>query len=265
MALPPGLAKAPAGAGLGGELKNTFCLVKDGQAILSQHMGDLEDALRLARFRAKPRSFQRALCASAEGRRRRSPSRLSLDASSGAAVARDAGLPLVDVQHHHAHIASAMAENGVEQGDGLVLGIALDGLGLGDDGTLWGGEFLLADYAGYRRVGTFKPVAMPGGTQGDARALAQHARAYSRRDGLAGFAMNFVGTPLHDYLQAKPVDTIASMIGQGVNSPAASSCGRLFDAVAAAVGICRDEIFHEGEAAMRLEALVDRRGLGRGR
>jgi hydrogenase maturation protein HypF len=150
-----------------------------------------------------------------------------------------------------------MVENGLEQGEGLVLGIALDGLGFGDDGTLWGGEFLLCDYLSYRRVGTFKPVALPGGAKAMREPWRNTLAHILAEMGWPTFKMNFSGTPLHDFLVSKPVDTISAMIKDGVNSPTSSSCGRLFDAVAAAIGICRDEIFHEGEAAMRLEALVD--------
>jgi len=256
IALPEGLRDAPPLLALGGELKNTFCLVKDGQAILSQHIGDLEDVQRLNDFERSLDLFQ-ALYA-------HRPKAIAVDLHAdylstqlGRQRARNENLPLVGVQHHHAHVASAMAENGIEPGDGLVLGIALDGLGLGDDGTLWGGEFLLADYASYRRVGTFKPVALPGGAKAMHEPWRNTLAHILAEMGWPVFSMNFSGTPLHDYLLSKPVDTIASMIKQGMNSPTASSCGRLFDAVAAAIGICRDEIFHEGEAAMRLEALVD--------
>jgi hydrogenase maturation protein HypF len=260
IALPSSPRAAPPVLALGGELKNTFCLVKDGQAILSQHIGDLEDAQRLSDFEKSLDLFQ----ALYDHR----PQAIAVDlhqdylsAKLGRQRARDANLPLIAVQHHHAHIASCMAENGIMQGDGLVLGIALDGLGLGDDGTLWGGEFLLADYKSYRRVGTFKPVALPGGGKAMHEPWRNTLAHICAEMGWPTFAMNFSGTPLHDYLQQKPVDMIASMIKQGINSPAASSCGRLFDAVTAAIGICRDEIFHEGEAAMRLEALVDAESL----
>ncbi len=260
LALPESLRNSPPLLALGGELKNTFCLVKEGQAILSQHIGDLEDALRLRESEQSLDLLQdlyahhpRAIAVDLH------PDYLSTQL--GRQRASDANLPLIAVQHHHAHIASAMAENGLEQGEGLVLGIALDGLGLGDDGALWGGEFLLADYASYRRVGTFKPVALPGGTKAMREPWRNTLAHILAEMGWTNFTTNFAGTQLHEFLQAKPVDMIATMIRQNINSPKASSCGRLFDAVAAAIGICRDEIFHEGEAAMRLEALVDAKTL----
>jgi hydrogenase maturation protein HypF len=260
LALPESLRAAPPLLALGGELKNTFCLIKDGQAILSQHIGDLEDAQRLHAFDKSLDLFQ-----SLHGHQPRAIivdlHQDYLSTQLGEQRARDLNLPLIRVQHHHAHIASCMAENGIEQGDGLVLGIALDGLGLGDDGTLWGGEFLLADYRSYRRVGTFKPVALPGGGKAMHEPWRNTLAHILAEMGWRTFEMNFKDTPLHDYLLTKPVDTVSAMIKQGLNSPQASSCGRLFDAAAAAVGICRDEIFHEGEAAMRLEALIDAKTL----
>ena len=154
--------------------------------------------------------------------------------------ARAEGLPLIEVQHHHAHVAACLAENGYPLDAAPVLGIVLDGLGYGDDGTIWGGEFLLADYRGYERLGTFKPVAMPGGgaaVKEPWRNLYAHLMAEM---GPAHLAMNFAELPLFAYLEAKPRATLDAMIKNGVNAPLASSCGRLFDAVAAALGLCRE-------------------------
>jgi hydrogenase maturation protein HypF len=164
LALPEGFAASPPVVALGGELKNTFCLVKNGQAILSQHMGDLEDAATFAEYR-RSLALYRELFDHA-------PDILAVDhhpqylsTRLGEEWAARDGLALEQVQHHHAHIASCMAEHGVPLGAPTVFGIALDGLGYGDDDTFWGGEFLLADYLGFTRVGRFKPVAMPGGAQ----------------------------------------------------------------------------------------------------
>ena len=144
-----------------------------------------------------------------------------------------------------------------------MIGVALDGLGYGDDGTIWGGEFLLADYRGCRRVGTFKPVAMPGG---DAAIREPWRNTYAHLMagmGWARFAADFSDTPLHAFLAEKPRALLDGMIARGVNSPLASSCGRLFDAAAAAVGICRDRAEYEGQAAIEFEALVDAKTLAR--
>ena len=136
---------------MGGELKATFCLVKDGQAILSQHMGDLENAATFDDYR-KSLALYRQLFA-------HEPAAIVVDrhpeylsTKLGHAEAGSRGLPLLEVQHHHAHVAACLAENGYPLEAPAVLGIVLDGLGLGDDGTIWGGEFLLADYRGFRRL-----------------------------------------------------------------------------------------------------------------
>jgi hydrogenase maturation protein HypF len=260
--IPEGLRDQADILAMGGELKSTFCLLKGKDAILSPHIGDLEDALGLKDYEQILGLFTDLF-----GHR---PRAIAVDLHAdylatglGRRLSREQGVPLVEVQHHHAHVASCLAENGIALSAAPVLGIALDGLGLGDDGTIWGGEFLLADYQGYRRVGTFKPVALPGGARAMREPWRNTLAHILAEMGWASFAMNFRDLPLYEFLKAKPVETIGSMIRQGVNAPLASSCGRLFDAVAAAIGLCRDEIFHEGEAAMRLEALIDAATLDR--
>jgi hydrogenase maturation protein HypF len=255
--LPPGFEAAPELVAMGGELKATFCLVKNGEAILSQHQGDLEDASTFDDYRNNLALFRRlfdhepkAIAAD------RHPEYLSTKlARDRARVDR---LPLIEVQHHHAHVASCLAENGYPL-DGLpVLGIVLDGLGWGDDGTVWGGEFLLADYLRYQRLGTFKPVAMPGGVQA-AREPWRNLYAHLMAEmGWARFSMNFAQLDIHGYLAVKPRPTLDAIMRNAVNSPLASSCGRLFDAVSAAIGLCRERQAYEGEAGARLEAIVDR-------
>ena len=256
IALPPGFEAAPDLLAMGGELKATACFVKDGAAILTQHLGDLENAatfteyqrtldLYAALFDHHPAALIGDL----------HPEYLSTKLADERA--RDRHLPFTKVQHHHAHIAACLAENGRPLDALPVLGIALDGLGMGDDGTIWGGEFLLADYRGHERLGTFKPVAMPGGAQAVRepwRNLYAHLTAELSWPELA---MNFDGTELFTYLAGKPRATLDTMIRRQVNAPLASSCGRLFDAVAAAVGICRERQSYEGEAAAKLEAIAD--------
>lgn len=254
--LPVGLSAVPPILALGAELKSTFCLARNGEAIVSQHIGDLEDARTLQDFEHML-SLLRQLYDHRAGVIAVDCHPDYLSTKLGRQMARDDGLPLIAVQHHHAHVASAMVENGVDPGTGPVLGIALDGLGFGDDGSLWGGEFLLADYVSYRRAGTFKPVVMPGGAQAIREPWRNTLAHILCEMGWSAFTMNFAKTELCEFLRSKPVDMMAAMIRQGVNAPEASSCGRLFDAVAAAIGICRDSVYHEGEAAIRLEALVD--------
>ena len=256
IALPRGFGTAPDVLATGGELKATFCLLKDGAAILSQHQGDLEDvstfddyrrnlSLYTSLFEHKPA----ALIADMH------PEYLSSKLAREFAAGGD--LPLVQVQHHHAHVAACLAENGYPLDGPPVLGVVLDGLGYGDDGAFWGGEFLLADYLGYQRRGTFKPVAMLGGAQAVRepwRNLYAHLMAEMSWPELT---MNFRELELYSYLEAKPRAMLDAMARNRIGAPLASSCGRLFDAMAAALGICRDVQTYEGEAAARLEAMVD--------
>jgi hydrogenase maturation protein HypF len=258
--LPAGFERTPELLALGGELKATFCLVKDGEAILSQHQGDLEDALtyddylkNLALYATLFDHAPEALIAD------RHPEYLSTKLAKDRA--RTERLPLIEVQHHHAHVAACLAENAYPLGAPPVLGIVLDGLGLGDFGAtgapVWGGEFLLADYRFYRRLGTFKPVAMIGGAAAVKEPWRNLYAHLGAEMGWAHFEMNFSELELHHYLAAKPRATLDAMIKNSVNAPLASSCGRLFDAVSAALGLCRERQAYEGEAAARLEAIVD--------
>ncbi len=255
--LPAGFAAAPELVAMGGELKATFCLVNDGQAILSQHQGDLENAATFDDYRQNLALYRQIFC--------HEPSAYVVDrhpeyvsTKLGRAEAGKLGRTLIEVQHHHAHVAACLAENGYPLAAPPVLGIVLDGLGFGDDGTIWGGEFLLADYVNYRRLARLKPVAMPGGAQAVRepwRNLYAHLTAAIGWDQLARQSR---GLDLYSYLRGKPCAVLDAMIAKQMNAPAASSCGRLFDAVAAALSICRDRQAYEGEAAMRLEALAAR-------
>ncbi len=166
-------------------------------------------------------------------------------------------LPLTPVQHHHAHIASCMAETAVALNAGPVIGLVFDGLGYGADATLWGGEFLLADYRGYRRLAHLAPVAMPGGVQAIRQPWRNTYAHLCAALGWERFMADYGATALFAFLADRPRATLDGMIARGINAPLASSCGRLFDAVAAAIGICRDRAQYEGQAALELEAAVD--------
>ena len=256
IALPEGCAAAKSVLAMGGELKSSFCLVADGQAILSQHLGDLEDAATFDEYRTALSLYSELFDHRPEAIAiDRHPDYLS--SKLGGEMAEETGIGIEPIQHHHAHIASCLAENNVALDTAPVLGIALDGLGYGDDGALWGGEFLLADYCDFRRLGRFAPVAMPGGAQ----AVRQPWRnAYAHLRAALGWEQcrsNYGDLELVRYLETKPLATLDTMARKGINSPLASSCGRLFDAVAAAAGICRDAVHYEGQAAIELEALVD--------
>ncbi|GAB5468367.1 MAG: carbamoyltransferase HypF [Rhodospirillales bacterium] len=246
---------------LGGELKNTFCLVKAGEAILSQHMGDLEDAAtaeevahNLTLYRALYRPAPRAIAVD------RHPDYFST--KRGRELAEADALPLVEVQHHHAHIAACMAENGRPLDAPPLLGIVLDGSGFGDDGTVWGGEVLACDYRGFERLGCLKPVALPGGAAA-IREPWRNAYAHLMAEmGWAELAMNFDALPVFARLEAAPRATLDAMIAKGLNAPLASSCGRLFDAAAALCGLAWEAQSYEGEAAMAFEAAIDPAALG---
>lgn len=237
---------------LGGDLKNTFALLRDGQCVLSQHIGDLHDAACHA-------DWERAL-ADYLGYYDFEPDLVACDlhpqyASTQLAERRYASRR-VSVGHHHAHIAACLGEHGWPRDGGKVLGIALDGLGMGEDGELWGGEFLHCDYAECTRVGTLKPVALIGGDLASREPWRNTYAHIMAEMGWARFAMNFSGLELCRFLESRPRDLLSAMIGNRANAPLASSAGRLFDAVAAAIGICRERVAYEGEAAIRMEATI---------
>jgi hydrogenase maturation protein HypF len=253
--LPPGFDDAPDLLAYGAELKSTFCLTKHGAAVLSQHQGDLEDVATFEDFQKNLRLY-----AAINDHR---PSGLVADLhpeylSTKLALARrdDSALPLWQVQHHHAHAASCMVENGLARDCAPVLGVVLDGLGWGDDETFWGGEILFGGYVGMRRMASLKPVAMPGGMQAIRepwRSTYAHLRsAFGGNASGSGFG----SLTLYERLRQKPLDTLDRMLEAQMNCPVASSCGRLFDAVAAALGLCFDRAAYEGQGAMMLEALA---------
>ena len=256
LTLPAGFATAGPVLAYGGELKNTFCLLRNGATVLSPHMGDLHNAPTHVDYSAALANFHEFFDFK--------PSALACDLHPDYAstliartTARATGLPLIACQHHHAHIAACLADNGIARQAAPVLGVALDGIGYGGDGTLWGGEFLLADYVSYQRLATFKPVALLGG---DATAREPWRNTYAHlmaQMGWAQFAMNFADLELYRFLATKPRDLLDGMLERSVNAPLASSCGRLFDAVAAALGIVRERALYEGQGAIELEACVD--------
>ncbi|MGH8282921.1 MAG: carbamoyltransferase HypF [Gammaproteobacteria bacterium] len=261
--LPAGFGDAPGVLAFGGEYKNTFCLLKDGAAILSQHLGDLENAVANTAWQETLALYLKLF----EHR----PQVLAIDAHPdylaskvGQEWAGANGCELITVQHHHAHVAACMADNGLDPDTKPVLGVALDGTGYGGDGTAWGGEFLLADYRGYRRLASFAPVAMPGSAQA-IRQPWRMAYVHLHRCGdWDSLAANYADLPFFRALADKPLATLNGMIESGFNSPLTSSCGRLFDAVAAVVGL-RQTVVYEGQAAMELEAAVDATALADGK
>jgi len=229
--------------GCGAELKSTFCLARGRHAFLSHHIGDLENYETLRSFTEGVEHFRRIFDVT--------PELVAYDLhpeylSTKYAVDL-ADVELVGVQHHHAHIASCLADNGES---GPVLGVAFDGTGYGSDGTLWGGEFLLADLTEFQRMAHLVPVPLPGG----AAAIRQPWR----------MAAAYLGSEApQDLIQrnAQHWDAVLAMASRRVNAPLTSSAGRLFDAVAAILGI-RDSINYEGQAAVELEQRADLSELG---
>jgi hydrogenase maturation protein HypF len=233
----------------GAELKNTFCLAQGRRAFISHHIGDLENAETLRSFTEGIAHVRRLFdieprVVAHDLHPEYLSTKYALDLADD-----DQDLDLIGVQHHHAHIASCLADNGHGAERGPVIGVAFDGTGYGPDGTIWGGEFLIADLAGYERGGHLTPVPMPGG----AAAIRQPwrmAAAYLRDAALAD-----TGLPVAKR-NADRWAAVTAMAAKGVNSPLTSSAGRLFDAAAALLGV-RDTINYEGQAAIELEQLAD--------
>jgi hydrogenase maturation protein HypF len=227
---------------VGGELKNAVCLTKGTDAFLGQHVGDLEN---LTAF-----NFFQESIAHLEGILRWKPSVIAHDLHPGylstqwALQQRD--VPTVAVQHHHAHIASCMAENHLSS---PVIGIVLDGTGYGTDGQVWGGEIFVADFRGFRRAAHLAYVPMPGAAQ----AILEPWRMAVAHLLHAGEDCFEAGCLLLNTVPPSHVDLVRRMAEQGIRSPLTSSCGRLFDAVAALIGLRRKANF-EAQAAMELEA-----------
>ncbi|NOT09949.1 MAG: carbamoyltransferase HypF, partial [Gemmatimonadales bacterium] len=231
---------------VGAHLKSTFALAHGRKAYVSQHLGDLDSVETLEHWRATLAAYRHLF--------RIRPEVAVCDLHAGylsTRVAREFGLDrTIVVQHHHAHIAAVLAEHGET---GPVLGVAFDGTGAGDDGTVWGGEFLVADLVGYRRVGHLLPAPLPGGDLA-ARTPWRAALGYlSVEPGFRdAFATAFTGVDHSELAVAE------RQIDRRVNAPLASSAGRLFDAAAAVIGL-RRAASYEGQAAMELEALAARR------
>lgn len=228
---------------LGGELKDTVSLYKNGYVVTSQFLGDLDDYRNHLYFEETVRHLQKLF----EVKPDCVVSDLHPDFHT-TRFARKLGLPHVQVQHHHAHILAALLEHGLPR-ETKVLGVAWDGYGYGADGTAWGGEFLIADYLGFERFGHFEPVPLPGGDAA-AKQPWRMAAAYLRQAGVAPLPR--VGTLAT--VEEKKIRGVLEMMETGLRSPLSSSCGRLFDAVSALTGIAPLENEFEAEAAMRLEA-----------
>jgi len=229
---------------VGGELKNTFCLMRDKYAFLSHHIGDMENVETYDSFEQGIEHLSRLF--------RIQPEIIACDMHPGYfttqwANLHSSNLQLVPIQHHHAHIAACMADN--ELDNRKVIGLAFDGTGYGIDGAIWGGEILIADYAGFERVAHLEYLPLSGGDAA-IRKPWRIAVGYAHALGLDISDLPFMRT-----LDAQAVDVVRLQVEKGLNTVNTSSMGRLFDAVAALAGI-RAEVSYEAQAAIELEALA---------
>ena len=231
----------------GGELKSTFCLTKGHKAFLSHHIGDLENMETLKSFEDGIEHFRRIFSVTPEiVAYDKHPEYLSTKYADSLQ-----GVIKVPVQHHHAHIASCMAENGIS---GQVIGVAFDGTGYGDDGHIWGGEFFTGDYSEFTRQAHFEYVPLPGGEMGVKepwRMALSYLMKYSNQD-LDDYNVNIMRQ-----IEKNKIFIVKHQIIKKINTPLASSTGRLFDAVSSLIGLC-NIISYEGQAAILLEKIANR-------
>jgi hydrogenase maturation protein HypF len=233
----------------GGELKNTFCLARGPYAFVSHHIGDLENLETLSSFQEGIEHFKRLFYIE--------PKAVVYDLhpdylSTQYALSLPA-IPKVGVQHHHAHIVSAMAENGIH---GEVIGVALDGTGFGTEGTIWGGEFLKTSFADFDRLAHLKKVPMPGSSM----AIKEPWRmAMVYLSEALGDEIKNVKIDLLQRIDLQKWDILKRMIEKKINTPLTSSMGRLFDAISSLLSV-RDEVHYEGQAAIELEMIADHNG-----
>ena len=260
--LPSGFEAAGQVLAAGGHLKSTLCLLHGRHALLSPHVGDLASP---GMREAYAKSLQ-----AMTGMYQFQPDCLAVDlhpeyASAAMARAAFVDTEVVLVQHHHAHAAACMAEHQRPLHAAPVLAVVFDGLGMGEQGELWGGEFLLADYTSATRLASLQPMSLPGGELAMRQPWRNLLAQIETHIGWQTFRQRWAALPLTQELQKRPVAAVLEMLRAGVNSPTASSAGRLFDAVACALGLPAalhgtasdtGELGYEGEAAMQLQALA---------
>lgn len=246
--LPESFPKLPPVLAVGAELKNTVCLTKENRVFVSQPVGDMENLETYEFFKLTISHLQRIL--------EIDPTVIAHDLHPDYLSSRFAreqeGIPRIPVQHHHAHIVGCMAEYGRE---GPVIGLAMDGTGLGTNGHIWGGEIILADLVSFRRKAHLDYIPLPGG---DAAAKFPWRMALVYLYKAYGDALFDLDIPFVQHLDQTQAGIVAQLARQGVNSPLTSSCGRLFDAVSSLIRL-RDRNAYEGQAPIELE-MCQRRG-----
>jgi hydrogenase maturation protein HypF len=240
--------KLPKILACGPGLKNTFSLGRGRSVFPSQHIGDLDNLASYEFYRESIEHLQKVF--------QLEPEAVACDLHPdymSSSYAAESKLPLYKVQHHHAHAVAVMGEHGIEE---PVLAVILDGTGLGDDGTSWGGEILRAELTGYERLGHLSYLHLPGGDVAATEPWRMGLAALFQTFGPEGISLDCLPETLR-HLDSGSLRVISSMLTTGFNSPLTSSCGRLFDAVASLLGV-RQRISYEGQAAMELEALAKR-------
>lgn len=236
----------------GGDLKSTFCITKENKAFLSQHMGDLDNFNNFQEYILTAERMQDYLAIK--------PKVVVVDLHpeyNSHKWGNEWDKPVIQVQHHHAHLASCLADNGLDED---VLGVICDGTGLGTDGNLWGMEFLLGNYEEFFRLAHLEYVPLPGGEQAvkePLRMTISYLYKYLGENGVLRAQEYFSGLKLDE------INMIIKQIQRGINCPLTSSCGRLFDAVSALLGICT-RVDYEGQGAIELEEIADTSYQGEG-
>lgn len=256
--IPDGFQKGVSVLAMGGDLKNNFCVLQKNTAVLSQYLGDLHNASSLQEYKNCIDQYRRMFQFQADI--------IALDAHPhyhsarvGHDLAQALQLPLCVVQHHHAHMAACLGENGWPLSGQPVLGVTLDGLGYSaQTASLWGGEILIGNYREVKRVACLKPVALPGGDAAMAQPWRNSVAQLQAALGWNAVIEQYGNIESLHSIGQQPVQTILAMIENGINAPLSSSCGRLFDAVAAVLGVFNHtHLSYEGQGAMVLESCMD--------
>ncbi|MDX1285141.1 MAG: hypothetical protein R3182_09020, partial [Draconibacterium sp.] len=230
----------------GAELKNTFCMGKGNQALISQHIGDLKDFETFSFYEKNIEQFKKMF--------RTVPKLIVTDLHPeylSTRYALESGLPVVQVQHHHAHIASAMVENSLV--DEKVIGVSFDGTGLGDDGNIWGSEFFVCNLESYERMLHYLYVPLPGGDKATKEPWRITVSWLYKVFGMEFLELNL---PFLQKIPEEKIEWVVKSIENQINCPLSSGSGRLFDAVSSLLGLCNVSTF-EAEAPMRLENIIE--------
>ncbi|RLA06529.1 MAG: carbamoyltransferase HypF [Gammaproteobacteria bacterium] len=248
---------------IGGDKKNTFCLIKNGTAILSSHTGNLNNYATYENLQHNIKLYQKLYdfkikkiaCD-------KHPNYISTKFATSLVEKSAHKIKLIKTQHHHAHLVSVLSEHKKANNDTKYLGVAMDGLGYGgdNDGTLWGGEFMLFNYKNYQRVAHFAPVPLVGG---DATSYEPWRNTFAylyqnSNNNWQEMTKKYADLEIIKFLQTKPIKNMQQMIEQKINSPLSSSAGRLFDAIAGFLNLNREKIHFEAQAAMNLQTQAEK-------